>query len=104
MQRTLRVLNLDSPTKRLATWAVLSTIIFLAPFSWLQHLSLWQRLGLDWAPSIGLTRAYWHLLHGNPASAWQINPLIYAVITVGLPMLGRDICRVMQIRTTTDNL
>lgn len=85
-----QTIGLQTPGGRLLFFAVATLAIFLAPYDWLAGLSLWQRLGIP-SPSIGLTRAYWHLLHLDPGAAWQRNPLIYVVLAVGLPLLARDV-------------
>jgi hypothetical protein len=82
--------TLQTPRGRLLAFALLSLLIYCARYSWLAHLSLWQDLGWRTAPSIGLTRAYWLLLHGHPVLAWRRNSLIYAVLAVGVPLLGYD--------------
>ena len=85
----IALLTLQSPSSRLIVFAVLSLGIFFAPYHWLAHLSLWQHIGIQ-APSIGLTRAYWLLLHGDPAGAWERNALIFLVLAIGIPLLIRD--------------
>lgn len=70
------------------------TLLFI-PYQWLGNLSLWQTLGIP-SPSIGLTRAYWKLIHGDPVGAFQRNPLILAVIAVGVPLLIADGIRLLQ--------
>lgn len=81
---------LQTARGRLVVFTVLSLLIFLVPYHWLDHLSVWGHLGLSKMPSIGLTRAYWRFLHGNPVGAWHRNPLIYVVLIVGVPLLARD--------------
>lgn len=83
------VVGLQTPRGRLIFFALASLAIFVVPFHLLGQLSIWQRLGIP-APSIGLTRAYWHLLHLDPGAAWDRNPLIFAVLAVGLPLLAKD--------------
>lgn len=85
-------------------WAALTLVIFVSPYVWLENLSLWQMIGFDSAPSIGLTRSYWLLLHGDVAAAWERNPLIFAVLTVGLPILLNDLRIVIRdkYRATED--
>lgn len=70
-------------------------MIFVSPYDWFSHLSLWQRLGIP-SPSIGLTRAYWLLLHLDPVGAWERNKLIYAVLLVGVPLLLKDIFTIFR--------
>lgn len=85
-----RTISLQTPLSRLLVFGVLTIAIFFSSYDWLAHLSLWDRFGLEWMPSIGLTRAYWLLIHGDPVGAWQRNGLIYLVLAVGLPILIRD--------------
>ncbi|MBL8159060.1 DUF2752 domain-containing protein [Candidatus Saccharibacteria bacterium] len=91
----MEALGLQSPRGRLMVFTVLSVAVLLAPYEWLAHLSIWQALGIP-SPSIGLTRAYHLLLHGDVAGAWQRNPLIFLVLAIGLPMLAFDAGRVFQ--------
>lgn len=83
-------INLATPKSRLAVWTLMTLAIYIAPFDWLKHLSLYGHLGWHKAPSIGLTRAYWYVLHGKFALAWHMNPLIFVVLGVGLPLLTID--------------
>lgn len=99
-RRWLSALALRTPKQRLVTWAVLSLLIFMADYSWLAHLSLWERLGWRSAPSIGLTRAYWLVLHGRWHDAWQRNRLIVPVLVIGGAMLAVDAWRLLRpVRT-----
>lgn len=86
----IEALTLGTARGRLIAWSVLTGAIFASKYVWLEHLSLWQRLGWDWAPSIGLTRSYWLVIHGDISSAWSLNPLIFVVIGVGSILLCRD--------------
>lgn len=92
----LEVIGLQTARGRLLFFVILSTLIFVMPYAVLAHLSLWQRLGFDGAPSIGLTRAYWHVLHLHFDLAWTRNPLIFAVLAIGLPLLTVDSYRLIQ--------
>lgn len=94
----IEIIGLQSARGRLVFFCIVTVIIFLLPYSLLGNLSIWQRIGLEWAPSIGLTRAYWLVLHLDFAAAWQKNPLIYAVLAIGLPLLGKDILSLRQYR------
>lgn len=87
--RILEVIGLQTARGRIMFFLVVSLVIFSTPYSVLSGLSIWQRLGID-SPSIGLTRAYWHILHLEFVAAWHRNPLIYAVLVLGLPLLARD--------------
>lgn len=95
----IEIIGLQSARGRLVFFCAASIIIFIVPYSLFSNISIWQRLGFDWAPSIGLTRAYWLVLHLDFLAAWQRNPLIYAVLAIGLPLLGRDVWSI--IRTTS---
>jgi hypothetical protein len=87
------IITLGTSRGRVLAWLLLSAVIFAVPYAWLAHLSLWQHLGWHGAPSIGLTRAYWLLLHGRPTQAWQRNWLIVPVCAIGLPIIARDAAR-----------
>jgi hypothetical protein len=89
-EKAIQIVTLSTPRGRLMFVGIASSIIFVAPFAWVAHLSLWQRLGLDWAPSIGLTRAYWLFIHGHPRAAMAFNWLIIPVLIVGGTLLARD--------------
>lgn len=86
----VEIVGLSSPRGRLLFFVVISAVIFLAPPKWPISFSLWQHLGVP-SPSIGLTRAYRLVLHGDFAAAWQQNKLIYAVIIIGGWLLAKDI-------------
>lgn len=92
----IEIIGLQSARGRLVFFCTATAIILVVPYSALSDLSLWQRLGLDWAPSIGLTRAYWLLIHLDPVAAWQRNPLIYAVLAVGTPLIVKDMLSILK--------
>jgi hypothetical protein len=83
--------SLATPRGRLIFVTLASCIVLVVPFHWLGSLSLWGRLGLDWMPSIGLTRAYWLLVHGRPAEAVAFNWLIVPVVVVAGTLVIRDL-------------
>jgi hypothetical protein len=89
--KILQLCTLSTPSQRLLVWAILTLLIFFSEFNWLENLSLYKRIGLDWVPSIGLTRAYWLLLHGNISAAVEMNPLIVPVIIAGGTLLIKDV-------------
>ena len=99
----VEVISLQTPRGRLIFFGMVSMLVFIAPYTWLANLSLWQRLGLDGAPSIGLTRAYWHILHLEFAAAWERNKLIYLVLAIGLPLLVRDILLVRRHKKASNS-
>lgn len=87
----LDTIGLRTPAGRLLFFAVASIIIFVVPQSFLGGLSLWERIGFDNAPSVGLTRAYQYILHGDLSAAWQRNPMIFLVLAIGVPLLVKDL-------------
>lgn len=93
------VVGLQTPAGRILFFVAVTVGVFIVPFRWLENLSLWKRLDIP-SPSIGLTRAYWRLLHGDIVGTWQQNKLIFVVIMVGLIVLGRDIYTLIQYRRT----
>lgn len=99
--RFMGLISLSTPRSRLGVWAILTTAIYIAPFAWLKHLSLYGHLGWRGSPSIGLTRAYWFTLHGQFHNAWQMNSLIFLVLLVGIPLLISDALKLKQPLTKT---
>lgn len=89
-QLAVEVLGLSSPRGRIIFFVLVSAAIGIGPAKWPISLSVWQHFDLS-SPSIGLTRAYRFLLHGDIIGAWQQNKLIFAVIAVGAPLLIKDI-------------
>lgn len=94
-QLLLEVVGLSSPRGRLIFFVLISTIIFVAPAKWPFTFSVWQHLGIA-SPSIGLSRAYRFLLHGDFARAWQQNKLIYAVVIIGGILLIKDTLKIRR--------
>jgi Protein of unknown function (DUF2752) len=88
-QQIIDIVSLQTPRGRLLFFVITTLAIYVAPYGWLSNLSIWQRLGIP-SPSIGLTRAYWKLLHADPGGAWERNKLIYLVLAVGIPLLLKD--------------
>jgi hypothetical protein len=91
------ILTLGTARGRVWFFGIASVIVFLVPYNWLNNLSIWQRIGWNSAPSIGLTRAYHLLIHGNPIAAWHRNPLIFLVIIVWFVIMVKDI-QTLQIQ------
>ena len=90
LKRALSVLSLSTPKHRIITWATLTVAIYVSKFEWLAGLSLYQRVGWEWMPSVGLTRAYWLISHGQFGEAYQMNPLIFPILLIGGGLLIRD--------------
>ena len=89
MRALLNIVGLQTPHGRLLFFCAVSLTVYLLPVHILAQLSLWNHLGLP-APSIGLTRAYHHVLHGDFTAAYHQNRLIYAILAIGLPLLAKD--------------
>lgn len=89
-QLLLEIISLSTARGRLLFFGLATLVILVMPYAWLANLSLWQRIGWESAPSIGLTRAYWLFIHGDPLAAWQRNWLIYPVITIVLILIITD--------------
>lgn len=93
----VETVGLQSPRGRLLFFGIISSGIFVVPYGWLSSLSLWQYLGIQ-SPSIGLTRAYWRILHGDLVGAYERNWLIFVVLAIGLPLLAIDIITLLRTR------
>lgn len=91
----VETVGLQSPRGRLVFFALITIAVFVVPYDWLAHLSLWQALHIP-APSIGLTRAYHLPLHGNLSGAWRRNELIFPVLVVGAIVLGNDVRLILK--------
>lgn len=94
--RVLECATLAKPQYRLTLWAAATVAIFLVPRHWLENLSLWKRIGWESAPSIGLTRAYRDVLHGDIQSAVEMNWIIFLILLIGLPLLAFDAVKVIH--------
>jgi len=94
----IEIVTLQTARGRLVFASIAHLLLFVVPYAWLADLSLYKRVGLDWAPSIGLTRAYWLLLHGDLAAAWGRNWLIFPVLAVGWSIVGLDVYRLLNNR------
>ena len=92
----IEVIGLQTSRGRLFALAAASFAIYFLPYRIVGQFSLWQRLGWDWAPSIGLTRAYWLLMHGHPFAAWHRNWLIFPILIVVAVIVGRDIYKLTK--------
>ncbi len=91
----IETIGLQTSRGRLAFFTVVSFIVFLLPIKTLAGFSLWGKIGFD-LPSIGLTRAYHYVLHGNFEQAWQQNGLVFIVLLIGLPLLIKDVYNVVK--------
>ncbi|MDZ7786173.1 MAG: DUF2752 domain-containing protein [Candidatus Saccharibacteria bacterium] len=75
----------------MSAFLLASFVIFFSQYHWFENLSLWKNLGWESAPSIGLTRAYWLLLHGDVQAAWERNWLIFPVLLILAMIFMRDL-------------
>lgn len=94
------IIGLSTSRGRLLFFAGASIIIFLLPVRTLAGFSLWNRMDIP-SPSIGLTRAYHYVLHGDFALAWQQNSLIFVVLIIGLPIIAKDVYTVLKLKKGT---
>lgn len=92
----IELISLSSPRSRLSFWLIATLIIYFLPYSFFKNLSIWGFMGWDNAPSIGLTRAYWLLIHGDIAGAFERNKLIFAVLIVGAPIIIIDLYKIIK--------
>ena len=95
------IIGLSSPKGRLLFFMLASIAIFSLPAKSSITLSVWKNLGIQ-APSIGLTRAYRYLLHGDVQNAWLQNKLIFIVLFVGGIILVRDV--IALVRKNKNNI
>ena len=101
----VELLSLSTARARLMVFSGISMLVFVTPYSFLDHakLSLYERFHIP-SPSIGLTRAYWKLLHGDPSGAWNRNKLIYLVICIIVGILLRDLIMYFSKRSLPEEL
>lgn len=89
-QLFVETIGLSSARGRIIFFLIVSGAIFVWPPTGPFTLSVWQHLGVE-SPSIGLTRAYRRLLHGEFTQAWQQNKIIFIVVAVGIVVLAKDV-------------
>lgn len=83
--------TLSSARGRIFFFCMLTGILLIIPYHTLEstHLSVYAWLKLP-SPSVGLTRAYWKLIHGDVVGAWHRNALIFVIVAVWSFVMGRD--------------
>lgn len=86
------VIGLQTPKGRLIFFAGVTFFVLMISLEDLQEISLYARLGIP-SPSIGLTRAFWHVTDGDFAAAYAQNPLIYPALLVVFGIILNDIRR-----------
>jgi len=89
----IKFISLSQPKARVLFFGSATVVIFFLPFDILHNFSIWARLGIP-SPSIGLTRAYWLLMHGRPTEAWQMNKLIFLVVLIILSIVISDAIKI----------
>lgn len=95
LKALVHAITLQTPRDRLIVFAIVSLAVFFVPFHWLENLSIWKALDIP-SPSIGLTRSYWLILHGDLVAAWNFNKLIYLILAIGVPLLLFDMRKLYQ--------
>lgn len=99
----LNTIGLQTPIARLAVIAIGTLGLYIISYSTLLGLptiSVYSRLQIP-SPSIGLTRAYWYLIHGQFANAWRMNKLIYIVALVLVGLVTKDVLSLKKRNTKT---
>lgn len=89
-QLFIETVGLSSARGRIIFFLIVSIGIFVWPPEGPFTFSVWQHLGVE-SPSIGLTRAYRYILHGEFVQAWQQNKIIFIVVVVGSVVLAKDV-------------
>lgn len=91
----LETIGLQTARGRVLFFGLVSFCVFLLPITVLKNFSIWQKVGVD-SPSIGLTRAYHYVLHGDFSKAWEQNGLIFIVLLIGVPIIAKDVYNVTK--------
>ncbi|MCX6804708.1 MAG: DUF2752 domain-containing protein [Patescibacteria group bacterium] len=103
--RILNIIGLQTPMARLTVFTGTTICLYSISYSSLLQtptLSLFSRLNIP-SPSIGLTRAYWLLIHGDLNGAWQMNKLVYLVALVLAGIIVVDgIALLRKVASTKD--
>ncbi|GAC1387630.1 MAG: hypothetical protein NVS1B7_0280 [Candidatus Saccharimonadales bacterium] len=86
----VETIGLSTPRGRLIFFSAVTAFIYVMPIKFLSHLSLWGQLGFR-SPTIGLTRAYHYVLHGQFVKASQQNALVFTVLAIGIPIIFKDV-------------
>jgi hypothetical protein len=98
----LEIITLRTARGRLFFALFAHIILMIIPYAWLQDLSLYKKIRVN-SPSIGLTRAYWLILHGELIDAWQRNWMIFPVLAVGWSIVILDIYQI-YLRIKRDSM
>lgn len=98
--RAAEFAGLQTPAARLTAFGAVTAVLYLLPYDQLlkaPNISIWSRLRVP-AWSIGLTRAYSRLLHGEIRAAYEMNPLIFPVVGVVAAIAVADIRTLLTSR------
>ncbi len=92
-----QLIGLQTPKSRLIVILFLHVALLAISYDFLEasRLSLYDRIGIP-SPSIGLTRAYWFLLHGNLPAAIDKNTLILLAAPVIWTITILDILKIIK--------
>lgn len=99
----LETISLQTARGRLIFAGIANCLLLVVPYHWLDNLSIYKHLGVH-SPSIGLTRAYWLLIHGHLAESWSRNWLIFPVIAVGWSIVALDIYNIRKKNSAPTDL
>lgn len=94
----INIIGLQTPEARILFFLLVTIVMLFISFEGLTNgpvLSIYSRLSIP-SPSIGLTRAYWHFVHGNYQAAWQINHLIYLVVIIITIITALDVKTIIK--------
>ena len=89
---------MQDPVSRLLIIGTVTLTVALIDYNSLLKiptLSVYSRLGIP-SPSIGLTRAYWYLLHGKWLDAYNMNRLVYLVAAVLIVLVIVDAVNIIR--------
>lgn len=92
----LETISLQTARGRLLFAGTAHLLLVIVPYHWLDNLSLYKHLGIHHSPSIGLTRAYWLILHSHLAESWQRNWMIFPVLAVGWSIVALDCYQLLR--------
>jgi hypothetical protein len=98
VKRVLEFLGLQTPISRITIIGGITLALYLIDYRQLLKLptiSLYSLAKIP-SPSIGLTRAYWYLIHGKFTDAYRMNRLIYIVAAVVIILAAIDLYRIIS--------
>lgn len=96
--KLISLISLQTPVSRILVIVSITIFLFVIQYQTLLSLptiSVYSRLNFP-LPSIGLTRAYWYLLHGQFNAAWEMNRLVYVVAVAIIGVLTVDVLSIIR--------